>query len=345
VREALHHGLVIPAHALALTENRSLDERRQQALSRYYLEAGAGGLAVGVHTTEFRIHDPAVGLYGPVLELAMRVAREAPGPAPVMVAGVIGDTAQAVREAETARGLGYDLGLLGLGALRDADEPRLLEHARAVAEVIPLMGFYLQPAAGGRVLAESFWRRLSEIPNLAAIKIAPFNRYYTLSVVRAVAESGRAKEIALYTGNDDSILVDLVTEYRVETAQGPVTLSIVGGLLGHWAYWTRRAVEQLAACRAAREERRVPAELLTLAAQVTESNEAVFDPEHSFRGCISGILYVLARSGLVAGVYPIGDGEELSAGQARKIDRIVERYPHLTDQEFVRENLPRWLTS
>jgi dihydrodipicolinate synthase/N-acetylneuraminate lyase len=349
VTNSLRRGLVIPAHALALTQERRLDERRQRALSRYYLAAGAGGLAVGVHTTEFKIHDPTVGLYRPVLELAVGVSRESESGsgrgerAPVMVAGIIGDTAQAVREAETARELGYHLGLLGLGALRDADEPRLLEHAGAVAEVIPLMGFYLQPAVGGRVLAEGFWRRLAEIPNLAAIKIAPFDRYYTLAVVRAVAESGRAGEIALYTGNDDSILLDLLTEYRVQTGRGPVTLSIAGGLLGHWAYWTRRAVEQLEACREAREGGHVSSELLTLAAQVTESNEAVFDPEHSFQGCISGILYVLSRSGLLSGVHPIGDGEALSPGQAEKIDRVMELYPHLTDLEFVRENLERWL--
>ena len=262
---------------------------------------------------------------------------------PVMVAGIIGETGQAVREAALARELGYNLGLLGLGALREAEETKLLSHARAVAEVIPLMGFYLQPAVGGRILSERFWRGLAEIPNLVGIKIAPFNRYYTLAVVRAVAESGRAGEVALYTGNDDSILTDLLTEYRVETESGSVNLGIVGGLLGHWAYWTRRAVEQLEECRAARKRETVPGRLLTLAAQVTESNEAVFDPENSFRGCISGVLYVLTRSGLVSGVYPIGDGEVLSLGQAGKIDRIIERYPHLIDHDFVQENLERWL--
>jgi len=340
-------GLVIPAHPLALTEERRLDERRQRALSRYYLAAGAGGLAVGVHTTEFKIHEPGVGLYRPVLELAMSVAREHRAPAsglPVMVAGIIGRTAQAVREAALARELGYHLGLLGLGALREAGEVELLAHARAVAEVIPLMGFYLQPAVGGRVLSEGFWRGLAEIPNLVGIKIAAFDRYFTLEVVRAVAESGRGQDITLYTGNDDAILTDLLTDYRIQTEAGPVSIGMAGGLLGHWAYWTRRAVEQLQQCRDARAAGQVPGRLLTLAAQVTEANEAVFDPDNSYRGCISGILYVLAASGLLAGVYPLGDGEALSPGQARKIDRIIEGYPHLIDHDFVRENLQGWLS-
>lgn len=345
----LRRGTVIPAHPLALKADRSLDERRQRALTRYYLDAGAGGLAVGVHTTEFAIHDPKVGLYQPVLELAMETAGGwkpldgRPEP-PVMIAGIIGATAQAVREARIARELGYHAGLLGLGALKSASDRQLVEHARAVAAVLPVMGFYLQPTVGGRILSEGFWRRLAEIPNLIAVKMAPFNRYYTLAVIRAVAASGRAGEIALYTGNDDSILVDLLTRYAVAVAGGEiVSLEVVGGLLGHWAFWTRRAVEQLEQVRTARRSGAVPSDLLTLAAQVTESNAAVFDPENEFRGCISGILYVLASCGLVSGVHPLGEQERLSPGQAERIDSVIARYPHLTDRQFVAANLERWL--
>jgi hypothetical protein len=338
--------MVIPAHPLALDRDKTLDEKHQRALTRYYLDAGAGGLAVGVHTTEFAIHDSKAGLYRPVLELAMETVRNwntpASGP-PLMVAGIIGETAQAVREAETARELGYHVGLLGLGALRGSTDEQLVEHARRVARVLPIMGFYLQPAVGGRILSESFWRRLAEIPNLVAIKMAPFNRYYTLAVIRAVAAAGRAGEIALYTGNDDSILVDLLTRFQVATDEGPVTLEVVGGLLGHWAFWTKRAVQQLDEVRTAKRSGAVPAKLLTLAAQITESNGAVFDPENAFRGCIAGILYVLASSGLVAGVNPLGKEEGLSPGQAEKIDAAMARYPHLTDHEFVSENLDHWL--
>jgi dihydrodipicolinate synthase/N-acetylneuraminate lyase len=372
VTRALRAGMVIPAHPLALKEDRSLDERHQRALTRYYLDAGAGGVAVGVHTTEFAIHDSTAGLYRPVLELAAETARAwkplgaawgaaaapaeaAPTPgvstgavsaaaaSPVMIAGIIGETEQAVREAQTARELGYHVGLLGLGALKKHTDEQLVEHARRVARVLPVMGFYLQPAAGGRVLSGSFWRRLAEIPNLVAVKIAPFNRYYTLAVIRAVAEAGRAGEVALYTGNDDSILIDLLTRFEIASEGGEVALEVVGGLLGHWAYWTSRAVEQLERVRSAKKSAQVPAELLSLAAQVTESNEAVFDPEHSFRGCISGILYVLKSSGLVSGVYPLGREERLSPGQAERIDAAMARYPHLTDGAFVRENLDRWL--
>jgi hypothetical protein len=260
-----------------------------------------------------------------------------------MVAGVISQTAQAVREAEIARELGYHVGLLGLGALKQASDEEMLEHARQVAGVLPIMGFYLQPAAGGRILSEGFWRGLAEIPNLVAIKMAPFNRYYTLAVIRAVASAGRAGEVALYTGNDDAILIDLLTRYQVAVGEGQVEAQIVGGLLGHWAYWTKRAVEQLEEVREAKRSGTVSVGLLTLAAQVTESNEAVFDPENDFRGCISGILYVLAKCGLVAGVYPLGAGEKLSPGQGEKIEAVMARYPHLTDGQFVAENLDRWL--
>jgi hypothetical protein len=341
---ALRRGCVIPAHALALDGRLGLDERHQRALTRYYLDAGAGGLAVGVHTTEFAIHRPDVGLYKPVLELAAETARKwkaAPADL-VLVAGIVGRTGQAVREAQTARALGYHVGLLSLGAMGDSSDAELLAHCRAVAEVLPVMGFYLQPSVGGRQLSEAFWRELGGLSNLVAVKIAPFNRYMTLHVVRALAEAGRT-DVALYTGNDDSILVDLLTDWEIVVNGRPVRQRIVGGLLGHWAYWTRRAVEQLERCWEARERGTVPAELLTLAAQVTESNEAVFDPVHEFRGCISGILYCLARVGLIEAVRTLGEHERLSPGQTERIDAIAERYPHLVDDEFVRANLDRWL--
>jgi len=232
---------VIPAHPLALTAARKLDERRQRALTRYYLDAGAGGIAVGVHTTQFAIRRPNIALYRPVLELAAETAAEWEGRRDrrvVRVAGVIGPTRQAVAEAETAARLGYDLGLLGLGALAKATDAELIAHARAVGRVIPLMGFYLQPAVGGRRLSYRFWRRFVELPSVVAIKIAPFNRYATLDVIRAVTDAGRAGEIALYTGNDDSIVVDLLTPY-------PGGARMVGGLLGHWAFWTRKAARLL----------------------------------------------------------------------------------------------------
>lgn len=358
ILERYRRGTVIPAHPLALTEGLKLDERHQRALTRYYIDAGAGGLAVGVHTTEFALHEPERGMYRPVLELAVESARSwISGSMPVMVAGICGLTEQALREAVTAKELGYHIGMISLSAFKDGvergrDLGMLLDHCRRIAEVMPIMGFYLQPAVGGILLEEKFWRELAEIPNLVGIKIAPFNRYHTLSVVRGIAESGR-DDIALYTGNDDTIVTDLVTRFEVgvERAANPdqppqsaqVRLGIVGGLLGHWAYWTRRAVELLERLSEVRKSASVPSDLLTLGAQITESNEAVFDPYNDFRGCISGILYVLARVGLVEGVRTLGEGEELSSGQADRIERIVELYPHLTDDDFVHENLSRWL--
>jgi dihydrodipicolinate synthase/N-acetylneuraminate lyase len=336
-REKLREGVVIPAHPLALTAQRKLDERRQRALTRYYLAAGAGGVAVGVHTTQFAIRDPHVGLFEPVLELAMEELR---GAEAVRIAGIVGRTPQAVREAEFAARCGYHAGLLSLGALRDASVPELLAHARAVAAVIPLFGFYLQPAVGGRVLPYAFWREFAEIPNVAAIKIAPFNRYQTLDVLRAVADSGRAREIALYTGNDDSIVADLLTPFRF----GDRTLRIAGGLLGHWAVWTRPAVEML---------ERIHAEIasgmplapswLTLAAEITDANAAFFDAANQFRGCIAGLHEILRRQGLMAGRWCLNPDEDLSPGQSEEIGRVCRAYPHLNDDAFVRERLDGWL--
>ena len=334
---SLRSGVVIPAHPLALTENRQMDERRQRALTRYYLAAGAGGVAVGVHTTEFAIRDPKVGLYRPVLELA---AEELRGSDAIRVAGVSGGTRQAVAEAELAGSLGYHCVLASLAALRDASVPQLLDHVRALASVLPVFGFYLQPAVGGRVLPYEFWRGFAEIENVAAVKIAPFNRYQTLDVIRAIAESGRAGEIALYTGNDDNIVADLLSWFRF----GERRLRIVGGLLGHWAVWTRRAVEMLDRLRAAAtESESVPHEYLSLAAEVTDSNAAFFDAANGFHGCIAGIHEVLRRQGLLAGRWCLDPEEDLSDGQMEEIERVYRNYPHLNDDGFVRENLDSWL--
>ena len=338
---ALRRGLVIPAHPLALTAERKLDEARQRTLTRYYLAAGAGGVAVGVHTTQFEIRD--AGLYQPVLELAARTVDECMEPL-VKVAGICGQTKQAVAEAGIAAGLGYHAGLLSLGAMKDAGDDAVIAHCRAVAEVIPLFGFYLQPSVGGRVLSVDFWRRFAEIPNVVAIKIAPFNRYQTLDVVRAVAEAGRADGIALYTGNDDSIVADLLTVFRFAAGGRRITLRIVGGVLGHWAVWTKRAVELLDEIHAVIESGSpVPPELLIRGAEVTDMNAALFDPQHAFAGCIAGIHEVLVRQGLMRGRWCLNPREDLSPGQAEEIARVLAAYPHLCDDAFVASHLDAWL--
>ena len=328
---------MIPAHPLALTANRKLDERRQRALTRYYLAAGAGGVAVGVHTTQFEIREPRFGLFEPVLELAMEELR---GSDTIKVAGLVGSTAQAVREAELAARRGYDAGLLSMAALAESSTQELLAHARAVAEVIPLFGFYLQPAVGGRILPYEFWREFAAIERVVAIKIAPFNRYRTLEVLRAVADSGRAGEIALYTGNDDSIVTDLLTPFRF----GDSTLRMSGGLLGHWAVWTLRAVRMLERMHAdVPGETALAPSWLTLAAEITDANAALFDAANGFRGCIAGIHEVLRRQGLLAGRWCLNPDEDLSPGQATEIDRVCRAYPHLNDDAFVRDRLDEWL--
>ena len=346
VLERLRAGLVIPAHPLALTDERRLDERRQRALTRYYHAAGAGGIAVGVHTTQFEIRDPKHALFEPVLKLANETivaCDQVAGRQTVCIAGICGDTKQAVAEAQFASSAGYHAGLLSLAALRQADDDTLLTHCRAVAEQIALVGFYLQPAVGGRVLPFSFWRRFVEIPNVVAIKIAPFNRYQTLDVVRAVAEARRAGEVALYTGNDDTIVTDLLTEYALPTSSGEVRLRIVGGLLGHWACWTHAAVKLLDQCKATWSEGEIPARLLMLAAQVTDCNAAFFDAANGYAGCISGIHEGLRRQGLMSSTLCLNPREQLSPGQCEEIDRVWRAYPHLNDDAFVRENLERWL--
>lgn len=332
-RQPLNRGIAIPAHPLALNAARRLDERRQRALSRYYIAAGVGGLAVGVHTTQFAIREPKIGLFKPVLQLAAEEMDRASAPI-VRVGGVCGATAQAVAEAHLLRDLGYHAALLSLGALRDAAEAALIDHCRAVAEVIPIIGFYLQPSVGGRVLPHSFWRRFAEIENVVAIKIAPFNRYQTLDVVRAVISAGR-DDIALYTGNDDSIVTDFLTPFRFAGRER----RIVGGLLGHWSVWTRRAVELMERCRNAD----ATPDLLRLGVEVTDSNAAFFDAANGFRGCIAGLHEVLRRQGLLEGIWCLDAHENLSPGQMAEIDRIQRAYPHLNDDEFVADHLGEWL--
>ena len=346
VCDRLRKGVVIPAHPLALTAERRLDERHQRALTRYYHAAGAGGIAVGVHTTQFEIREPQHRLFGSIIKLAAETIADCDrttGRSTLRISGICGATKQAVSEAALARDAGYHLGLLSLGAMKKAADEALLEHCRIVARENPLFGFYLQPAVGGRVLSYQFWRRFVEIPNVAAIKIAAFNRYQTLDVVRAVAESGRAKDIALYTGNDDSIVTDLLTEYAVRTSCGKVRLRIVGGLLGHWACWTQTAVKLLAECQAAWRMGEVPAELLTRAAEVTDSNAAFFDAANRFAGCIPGIHEVLRRQGLMSNTLCLNPNMKLSPGQREEIDRVCGAYPHLNDDEFVQSNLAQWL--
>ena len=337
LRRALLGGAVIPAHPLALTEARQLDERRQVALTRYYCDAGAGGIAVGVHTTQFAIRDPGIRLLQPVLQLARHTVREwSPDRRPVTIAGVCGPTPQAISEAELAVSLDYDAALLSLAALRDQDNERVLDHCRRVAEVIPVMGFYLQPAVGGRVLDRAFWRAFLDIERVVAIKVAPFDRYRTLDVATALAESGR-RDVALYTGNDDAIVADLLTPFPGVNGQA---VRFSGGLLGQWAVWTKSAVDLLRRCRDVNDEVSC---LLALGAELTDANAAFFDPSHQFAGCIPGIHEVLRRQGLLAGRWCLDPHEDLSPGQMAEIDRVLARYPHLSDDAFVRENLHRWL--
>lgn len=335
----LRRGGVIPAHPLALDADRRLSERHQRALSRYYLDAGAIGLAVGVHTTQFEIRDH--GLLRPVLELAAEEAK-AHASEPFMVAGAIGQTAQAVAEAELARTLGYDAVLLSLAALKDQSEDALIAHCEAVAEVMPLTGFYLQPAVGGQTLRYEFWRRFAQINNVIAIKIAPFNRYKTLDVVRAVVDARAEERVTLYTGNDDHIVADLLTEFAFPRDGQMVKLRIKGGLLGHWAVWTKRAVELLHDIHT-NQSGRSASEWLSLDARVTDSNGVLFDVRNDFAGCIAAIHEVLRRQGLLPGTWCLNPDESMGPGQLDELERIYQDYPELNDDAFVAENLERWL--
>lgn len=342
VLRVLRDGAVIPAHPLALTPDRVLDERRQQALSRYYIDAGAGGLAVGVHTTQFEIRE--AGLYQRVLELAAETVDAWTDRPLVKIAGVVGSTDQAITEATTARSLGYHAGLLSLAALKGASEDQVVEHCARVAEEIPLVGFYLQPAVGGRRLPGSFWRRFAAIDNVIAIKIAPFNRYHTLDVIRGVVAAGAEERITLYTGNDDHIVLDLLTPFAVMRGGAEVRVRIKGGLLGHWSVWVKTAVELLERIHAAVDAGLADMDLLALDSKVTDCNAAFFDVANDFRGCIAGCHEVLRRQDLLETIVCLNPDEGLSPGQAEEIDRVHAAYPELNDDAFVEANLERWLS-
>jgi hypothetical protein len=341
VRRLIAEGTVIPAHPLALDANRALDTTRQRALTRYYIDAGAGGLAVGVHTTQFAIRE--VGLYRPVLELAADTASAWTQQPLAMVAGLAGPTRQAIKEAEIARGIGYHAGLLSLAAMTSASEDEIITHCEAVAREIPLVGFYLQPAVGGVILSTDFWRRFAGIDNVIAIKIAPFNRYRTLDVLRGVAAAGALDRVALYTGNDDHILLDLTLPFDLRD-QGVTTRAYFrGGLLGHWSVWTGSAIKQFEMCRAARHKDTVPANLLALDARVTDCNSAFFDVANNFHGCIAGCHEVLRRQGLLEGIWCLNPAEGLSPGQLQEIDRVCNEHADLSDDDFVAANISKWL--
>lgn len=337
----LKQGTVVPAHPLALDASRRLDRRRQKALARYYIDAGAGGLAVGVHTTQFAVRE--AGLYEEVLSLAAETAKGWTGRRLAMVAGLAGPTKQAVAEAQTAVRLGYDAGLLSLAALKGSDHDALIEHCEAVAREIPLVGFYLQPAVGGLDLDARFWARFAAIDNVVAIKVAPFNRYRTIEVVRGVVEAGAESRVSLYTGNDDHIVLDLVTPFTAMREGKPVTVRFVGGLLGHWSVWTKGAVEIFERCRRAAGSEAVPAELLALDSRVTDCNSAFFDVANNFHGCIAGCHEVLRRQGLLEGIWCLDPNEGLSPGQKEEIDRVSKLHADLADDAFVAANLERWL--
>jgi dihydrodipicolinate synthase/N-acetylneuraminate lyase len=343
IRELLHKGTVIPAHPLALNENRQLDEERQRRLTRYYIAAGAGGVAVGVHTTQFEIRKPGVDLLELLLKLAAEEIDKANLDRPfIKVAGIVGTPPNALKEAELAVKYGYHLGLVSLGGLNDYTNNELIEHVRAIAEIIPVFGFYLQPAAGGRLLSYEFWRDFSEIPNVHAIKVAAFNRYQTLDVVRALCDSEMRNNIALYTGNDDNVVADLLTSYRFSINGKIIEKRFVGGLLGHWAVWTKKAVElfnDIQHCLA--NDFKGIEKLLSKGMEVTDMNAVIFDAPNSFHGCIPGIHEVLRRQGLLEGRWCLNPNEKLSNGQAEEIDRIYKMYPQNIDDDFVKDFLEK----
>jgi len=341
VRAVLTAGTVIPAHPLALDAARRLDRRRQRALARYYLDAGAGGLAVGVHATQFQIRD--AGLYVPVLEIAAETAAAWSDRPVAMIAGIAGRTNQAVVEAQNARTLGYHAGMVSLSAFRGASEDEMIAHCARIGRELPIVGFYLQPAAGGVPLSAAFWKRFAAIESVVAIKIAPFNRYRTIDVIRGVVEAAAEDRITLYTGNDDHIVLDLVTPFGAKRDGAEVRVRIRGGLLGQWGVWTRTAVRLFERLRAAAEAPCVDAELLALDWKLTDANQAIFDVANDFRGCIPGCHEILCRQGLLAGIWCLDPSETLSPGQAEEIDRVCRSYPELADDDFVAANLDRWL--
>ena len=347
ILKEVRRGTVIPAMPLALDENRKFDVKHQSALAKYYIDAGAGGIAVGVHSTQFEIRDPKINLFKPVLKHTADTIDEYAGKkgrSLLKIAGVCGKTPQAIQEAEYAISCGFHACLLSLAALKEESIDNIVKHCRKIAEIMPVIGFYLQPAVGGKVLPYEFWRQFAEIENVLAIKMAPFNRYQTFDVVRAVCEAGRENDITLYTGNDDNIVIDLLTEYKIATTKGVKKVRIRGGLLGHFCVWTQKAVELLAEVHEITEKNLpVPQAMLTKAVEVTDCNAALFDTANSFAGCIPGIHEVLRRQGLLKGIWCLNPHEVLSPGQSAELDRVCKSYPHLIDDEFVRANLKKWL--
>lgn len=341
----LAEGTVIPANPLALNSGRKLDERRQRALTRYYLDAGVGGLAVAVHTTQFAIRDPKINLFETVLRMASEevdVFEKRTGKTIVKIAGACGPVEQAVKEAEIAAKHGYDAVLLSPGGLKNLTEDEIIERTKAVASIIPVVGFYLQPSVGGRLFTFDYWQKLCEVENVVAIKSAPFNRYQTLDLVRAAAMSSRADKITLYTGNDDNIVIDLLTKYSFTENGKTYEKGFKGGLLGHWAVWTNTVVKMFEELKEASKQDSIPASLLKLANEVTDANAAFFDTANNFAGCIAGIHEVLRRQGILEGIWCLDEEETLSPGQAEEIDRVYRMYPHLNDDKFVAENLKNW---
>ena len=345
--DQVRKGVVIPASPLALTEERKFDEFRQRVLMRYYLDAGAGGIAVGMHFTQFEIRTPGIDLYEPVLRTCGEVIdkfREVTEKPIIKIAGINGTTKSALKQAETARKLGYDFGIVSLSAFKGAMEQEMLYHMKELSKIIPLFGFYLLTGVGGVLLSYEFWRELVEIENIYGIKIAPFNRYYTLDVVRAVAESGKEKEITLYTGNDDSIIYDLITPFTFKTPYGEKPLRIRGGLLGQWAYWTKKAVELLEEIHHLVDSGEdIPSGLLSRSVQITDANAAIFDSAHHYAGSIPGVNEILRRQGLFTNINTLKRNEVLMPGQEEEIDRVCRAYPHLSDDDFVKENLEKWM--
>lgn len=345
LRPHLLAGHVIPAQPLALDPSRRFDEQHQRALTRYYVAAGSGGLAVGVHSTQFEIRDPQHNLFRPVLELAAETVRAELRATPrdfVLISGICGQTKQAVSEVELALRLGYHAGLVSMAAFKTEPEDAIVAHVATIAQLIPVVGFYLQPAVGGRVFSYAFWRRFAEIPGVVAVKMAPFNRYQTIDVIRAIVDAGR-DDIALYTGNDDTIVADLLTPFTFTHQGKPVTRRIVGGLLGHWGVWTHAAVKLFREAQSAAQQTTISAQWLERAVAVTDMNAALFDAANRFHGCIPGIIEVLRRQGLVGSVHCLNPQEVLSPGQADELTRVCAAYPWLTDDAFVAEHLDRWL--
>lgn len=341
----LHEGTVIPATPLALTKDRQLDEKGQRLLMNYYLHSGVGGIATAVHTTQFEIRKPEIALFEPILKLVsseIDAYEKETGKVIVKVAGVCCPIEQAVAEAKIAKKYGYDAVLLSPGGLNHLSEDEMIERTEAVAEIMPVIGFYLQTAVGGRVFSYNYWERLCAIPNVVAIKCASFNRYTTLDVVRAAALSERSDEITLYTGNDDNIVIDLLTKYKFDRNGEVIEKSFDGGLLGHWSVWTKKVVEMFDMLKEEKKKESISAEVISLAASVTDANSAFFDTAHNFKGCIAGLHEVLRRQGLMENILCLDPNEKLSEGQAKEIERVYSAYPDLHDDGFVSENINCW---